>query len=41
MSGATDVRPFDVSGPLPTGVTLLDASAGTGKTYTNARHAAR
>ncbi len=25
---------FDVTGPLPTGTTLLEASAGTGKTYT-------
>ena len=27
------VTPFDPSGPLETGVTLLEASAGTGKTY--------
>ena len=26
--------PFDVCGPLPTGTTLLEASAGTGKTWT-------
>ncbi|MGQ0630867.1 MAG: UvrD-helicase domain-containing protein [Sporichthyaceae bacterium] len=26
--------PFDLLGPLPTGTTLLEASAGTGKTYT-------
>jgi exodeoxyribonuclease V beta subunit len=26
--------PFDVLGPLPTGTTLLEASAGTGKTWT-------
>ncbi len=26
--------PFDVTGPLPTGTTLLEASAGTGKTWT-------
>src|SRR5215203_153746 len=32
---------FDVSGPLPTGVTVLEASAGTGKTYTIAALAAR
>ena len=38
---ATDVRPFDVCGPLPTGVTVLEASAGTGKTYTIAALAAR
>ena len=25
---------FDVCGPLPTGTTLLEASAGTGKTFT-------
>ena len=25
---------FDVTGPLPTGTTVLEASAGTGKTYT-------
>ena len=35
------VRPFDVCGPLPTGVTVLEASAGTGKTYTIAALAAR
>ena len=42
---ATDDRatpqPFDVCGPLPTGVTVLEASAGTGKTYTIAALAAR
>jgi exodeoxyribonuclease V beta subunit len=32
---------FDVCGPLPIGVTLLEASAGTGKTYTIASLAAR
>jgi exodeoxyribonuclease V beta subunit len=32
---------FDVTGPLPTGVTVLEASAGTGKTYTIAGLAAR
>ena len=32
---------FDVCGPLPTGVTVLEASAGTGKTYTIAALAAR
>ncbi|MEQ4499485.1 UvrD-helicase domain-containing protein, partial [Nocardioides kribbensis] len=31
-SGA--MAPFDVTGPLPTGTTLLEASAGTGKTWT-------
>ena len=33
--------PFEVTGPLPTGVTVLEASAGTGKTYTIAALAAR
>jgi exodeoxyribonuclease V beta subunit len=32
---------FDVTGPLPAGVTVLEASAGTGKTYTIAALAAR
>jgi exodeoxyribonuclease V beta subunit len=32
---------FDITGPLPTGVTVLEASAGTGKTYTIAALAAR
>ena len=36
MTGA-----FDVCGPLPTGVTVLEASAGTGKTFTIAALAAR
>jgi exodeoxyribonuclease V beta subunit len=35
------VAPFDLRGPLPTGVTVLEASAGTGKTYTIAALAAR
>jgi exodeoxyribonuclease V beta subunit len=35
------VRPFDVCGPLPSGVTVLEASAGTGKTFTIAALAAR
>jgi exodeoxyribonuclease V beta subunit len=36
MMAATtpEPRPFDVCGPLPTGMTLLQASAGTGKTFT-------
>ncbi|TML96357.1 MAG: exodeoxyribonuclease V subunit beta, partial [Actinobacteria bacterium] len=38
---AADVRPFDACGPLPSGVTVLEASAGTGKTYTIAALAAR
>ncbi len=28
------MEPFDLTGPLPSGTTLLEASAGTGKTYT-------
>jgi exodeoxyribonuclease V beta subunit len=36
-----DAQPFDLSGPLPTGVTVLEASAGTGKTFTIAALAAR
>ena len=27
------IEPFDLLGPLPTGTTVLEASAGTGKTY--------
>jgi exodeoxyribonuclease V beta subunit len=34
-------REFDVCGPLRTGVTVLEASAGTGKTWTIAALAAR
>jgi exodeoxyribonuclease V beta subunit len=30
----TPVQPFDIRAPLPTGTTLLEASAGTGKTFT-------
>ena len=37
----TDIAEFDVCGPLPTGVTVLEASAGTGKTFTIAALAAR
>jgi exodeoxyribonuclease V beta subunit len=29
-----EVVPFEIGGPLPSGVTLLEASAGTGKTFT-------
>jgi exodeoxyribonuclease V beta subunit len=36
-----EAREFDVCGPLPRGVTVLEASAGTGKTYTIAALAAR
>ena len=31
---ATVAAPFELLGPLPSGTTLLEASAGTGKTYT-------
>ncbi|MEJ2870083.1 UvrD-helicase domain-containing protein [Actinomycetospora sp. OC33-EN08] len=41
MTTTTDVPAFDVCGPLPTGTTVLEASAGTGKTYTIAALAAR
>ena len=41
MSVPGDPLPFDVCGPLPTGVTVLEASAGTGKTFTIAALAAR
>jgi exodeoxyribonuclease V beta subunit len=41
VTGVTDIRPFDVCGPLPRGVTVLEASAGTGKTFTIAALAAR
>jgi exodeoxyribonuclease V beta subunit len=44
MSGiqtSLDAQPFDLRGPLPSGVTVLEASAGTGKTYTIAALAAR
>jgi exodeoxyribonuclease V beta subunit len=36
-----DAQPFDLRGPLPQGVTVLEASAGTGKTFTIAALAAR
>ncbi|HEY5822610.1 MAG TPA: UvrD-helicase domain-containing protein [Propionibacteriaceae bacterium] len=38
---ATERREFALEGPLPTGTTVLEASAGTGKTYTIAALAAR
>jgi exodeoxyribonuclease V beta subunit len=41
MSEAFEPREFEVCGPLPSGVTVLEASAGTGKTYTIAALAAR
>ena len=34
MSVTTDPRPFAITDPLPTGTVLLEASAGTGKTWT-------
>ena len=34
-------EPFDICGPLPSGVTVLEASAGTGKTFTIAALVAR
>ena len=37
----SEAAEFDVCGPLPRGVTVLEASAGTGKTYTIAALAAR
>jgi exodeoxyribonuclease V beta subunit len=41
VSGARARATFDVCGPLPVGVTVLEASAGTGKTYTIAALATR
>ena len=41
MSDGFEPREFNVCGPLPTRVTVLEASAGTGKTYTIAALAAR
>src|SRR6266498_2121881 len=41
MTGPGHIRPFNVSDPLPRGVTVLEASAGTGKTFTIAALAAR
>src|SRR4051795_4393299 len=39
--GAPVSDAFEICGPLPTGVTVLEASAGTGKTFTIAALAAR
>ncbi len=39
--GGGEVPSFDVCGPLPRGTTLLEASAGTGKTFTIAALTAR
>ncbi len=41
MTTAPAYAEFDLCGPLPSGVTVLEASAGTGKTYTIAALAAR
>ncbi|MGZ4181609.1 MAG: UvrD-helicase domain-containing protein [Solirubrobacteraceae bacterium] len=41
MTTELQAPPFDVTGPLPRGVTVLEASAGTGKTYAIAALAAR
>ncbi|MDX6728936.1 MAG: exodeoxyribonuclease beta subunit, partial [Baekduia sp.] len=41
MSAVESTSDFDVCGPLPRGVTVLEASAGTGKTYTIAALATR
>jgi len=38
---APQLEEFDVCGPLPRGVTLLEASAGTGKTFAIAALVAR
>ena len=41
VQGPADFVPFDLAGPLPRGVTLLEASAGTGKTFAIAGLVAR
>ncbi len=41
MNVVEDSEAFDVCGPLPSGVTVLEASAGTGKTFAIAALAAR
>ncbi|MFP5020267.1 UvrD-helicase domain-containing protein [Pseudonocardia phyllosphaerae] len=41
MTATLQVPRFTVDGPLPTGTTVLEASAGTGKTYTIAALATR
>jgi exodeoxyribonuclease V beta subunit len=41
LSRPADPVAFDVCGPLPTGTTVLEASAGTGKTFTIAALATR
>ncbi|MGV1003212.1 MAG: UvrD-helicase domain-containing protein [Candidatus Nanopelagicales bacterium] len=41
LSGSAVPTPFDITGPLPTGTLLLEASAGTGKTFAIAGLATR
>ena len=41
MAVTSEMDSFDLAGPLPTGTTLLEASAGTGKTFTVAALVAR
>ncbi len=41
VTGTSETPEFELCGSLPTGVTVLEASAGTGKTYTIAGLAAR
>jgi exodeoxyribonuclease V beta subunit len=41
LTAVSTYTDFDVCGPLPSGVTVLEASAGTGKTYTIAALTAR
>ena len=41
MITSDDIQPFNLCGELPAGVTVLEASAGTGKTFTIAALAAR
>ena len=41
MSAPSTMTEFDLCGPLPRGVTLLEASAGTGKTFAIAALVAR
>jgi exodeoxyribonuclease V beta subunit len=41
MTGVATYAEFNLCGPLPSGVTVLEASAGTGKTYAIAALAAR
>jgi exodeoxyribonuclease V beta subunit len=41
VSTSPAIRSYDICGPLPTGTTVLEASAGTGKTHTIASLAVR